>query len=1700
MSSNGAITAGTTTVNKSGGYLGLAGHSSVYNLVVNPNNLIDSSPDTGVTSYNLAVNSNFVNNGGPNAFISRAGTFAINNYRIPQTIKTGGVTFNNINLTSDTDGNSSLFTDSFNLNGDLNGYGYSCWGGYHTWKASVPIIINITGNLNLNGTGDGYSGCWGGMYFGQNMTINMTGNNKSFNVAGVSGTVWVNADFNFNGTGVTTVSTNGSSWQSGTVTVNQAYGPINLVGNSNFNNVNIKSGNVLNSNNSVLTSTVYGPSNGLVGYWRMDENTNNVPIIDYSSNGNPAVPFSAPTYTASVAAGIRFPNPSGMYFNGSNFAEVQNTGVVDPQQITVSTWFSIPSYPADGADCRHWLVGKGGNEQTEGHYGLVINGCSAGASQVGTYFDIGGGALNSYAVWSSTGVISLNTWYHLAATYDNSILKLYLNGTLVGSLTINKARTSSPSNLVFGRRPDAWRNTVASLDDVRIYSRALSAAEITSLATSDLSASSSVSMYNSLSTAGTFTNSGTFNGGNSTTTVDTFTGNLTNSGSFTASAGTTTLLGNFIMNGGSFSHNNGIFNFGNSGADQTITTGQDLTFNNLYKVLTGTYHMLTFNSGFTYNVLGTATLQGNGTANKLYLNPSLNGTPWSFNPSGIRSFANLAPWYSNNTNATPISALNSASSSNTAMPGDCGSAFSFCDRGFNVNWNFGSGPKAFWVGSGSGAGALVSAANWASSTGGIAGSAVVGPTYQLFFDGGGRTNATFDASSGGTYAGIYMDSAYTGTVTQAKPLTIQSQGFIQNGGTFNGSTDAFSTAGLTLAGGTFNSPLNATDTGAFTVSGGTFNASSTLNVAGTLADNTTASSSGGTGPVGWWKLDEGTPGASVVDSSGNGNTGTQSGSPTYTSSVPGAVNFTDPYAMTFNGTSQYVSIGPMFTGVNNFSVSFWAKVHNPTTQDAQTAIQIGDSSSNSRGWGIRTRTSSTAGHWQIVHSGVAGYLETTAVASNDVWAHYVMVVSGGTTSFYQNGSAVSVTNNTNVINAPLSTDVGYIGNLGGNYFNGSIDDVRIYNRALSQAEITSLAPSYVGYWKFDEGSGASATDWSGFGNTGTLVAAPTWTGSSGVAPVSFTDSNAVTFNGTTQYADLGNGSSINFAGANPFSLSLWYKSAISPGTGLHLIGKRTGCAGSAIQYQIADATVPNGGIAFYEWDGTGAHSLSSNIQATVGSWTHIAFTYTGTVGTIYVNGAPANSASLTFTNNTVATDLMVGESGTCAKANGSIDDVRIYNRALSATEVSQLAQGQNVNPGGQSNTSGVISGSFNPATSTVNLTGGSQSLTSMGTTTFYNLVKNVVSNATLTFSSGKVFQVLNNLTLSGGANQYLNLRSSSAGTQWKILINPAVLPTLNLLSVQDSNNITMNNGTSSPIVAAGGIDNGNNLNWLFSIPGTTINWSGTQVATTTISTTSPITNMVGGAFTATRSSSGPELYITGITFLQNGSLSNSYISNMRLYYKQVSGSCDTGLIYNSGVMLGGFGPATYLNGRYTFSTSTSQLAATSLPVDFGTTTCLYLRYDLPATSTIPTSLAGQSIDPIIVNPLTDVIMNQGNASPSSVIDIQGANRATVIDGNSLGLGNVLSIATAATSTNPTTFYVQSGALWMHQGTSTPPAAIQLTPSNITATGFSFIKSAPSAGSQVVKITLNLSETDPRNPQKPSYAKTMTFTATVRVGH
>ena len=156
--------------------------------------------------------------------------------------------------------------------------------------------------------------------------------------------------------------------------------------------------------------------------------------------------------------------------------EVAHAAALEPEQLTLSAWIWLSAYPV-GGDTRRWVVNKNGNEWQQGHYALIIS-----ERNIGAYLNIGGGRENCFGAFSTNAPLKLNTWQHLAMTYDGVTLRAYADGVDVATNTVNRKRQAGGSGLAIGRRQDVFGAFRGRIDEVRLYRRALDAAEIKVLA------------------------------------------------------------------------------------------------------------------------------------------------------------------------------------------------------------------------------------------------------------------------------------------------------------------------------------------------------------------------------------------------------------------------------------------------------------------------------------------------------------------------------------------------------------------------------------------------------------------------------------------------------------------------------------------------------------------------------------------------------------------------------------------------------------------------------------------------------------------------------------------------------------------------------------------------------------------------------------------------------------------------------------------------------------------------------------------------------------------------------------------------------------------------------------------------------------------------------------------------------------------
>ena len=205
--------------------------------------------------------------------------------------------------------------------------------------------------------------------------------------------------------------------------------------------------------------------------------------------------------------------------------------------------------------------------------------------------------------------------------------------------------------------------------------------------------------------------------------------------------------------------------------------------------------------------------------------------------------------------------------------------------------------------------------------------------------------------------------------------------------------------------------------------------------------------------VGYWTFDEGS-GATVYDASGGGNNGTLSlPAPTWTSGkVNGALNF--------NGSNNYVNLTGSASsfqfGTGNFSISAW--VYFNSTTNFESIVTKKAAPASAQGFSIYYNGSTQKLMYSVADGTTAYERYTVNTISTGAWHHIVMVADSNDQNFgyyYVDGVKwvlASASANVNVNNALTL----YIGDTNGYPFNGIIDDVRIYGRALSAAEIQAL--------------------------------------------------------------------------------------------------------------------------------------------------------------------------------------------------------------------------------------------------------------------------------------------------------------------------------------------------------------------------------------------------------------------------------------------------------------------------------------------------------------------------------------------------------------------------------------------------------------------------------------------------------------------
>ncbi|HYE08175.1 MAG TPA: LamG-like jellyroll fold domain-containing protein, partial [Planctomycetota bacterium] len=1288
----------------------------------------------------------------------------------------------------------------------------------------------------------------------------------------------------------------------------------------------------------------------LVAYWKFDAQTG-LTARDWTGNGHTATLRGGSMRSTTVSSSILFDNGGSATFDGTNdFVSVPYAAALNPSSaITVSAWINatsgngsyrtIVSLPYGATWASPWAA-----------YALRLTTGNKLECWIDDY-------VAASSVTGGTDILAGTGWRHVAFTYDGATITLYRSGLAstpkayaspinasTRALAIGTNNTTSPSEYFVGQ-----------IDDVRIYSRALTGAEIRNLANgryvNGASGTASWTLAANLATTSLGIDAGVFNANGFSTTVTNLFTLQQGQGTYIAGSGTQTFDGGLTVSGSTFTGGSGTIDINGSfsqpatvdangavaqsGGSVTLSSGTTTLTGSFTRASSGT---LAHNGGtmvFDGAAAGQGITSGGGTLNEVQITGA---GGWTIND----------PFAAAGSLTMTNGAWTQAATGSIAV----GGAWNHSAGTFTGNTT-GSAAEMMRIG---GAFALSGTASFTSTRSSL----VVGGDFTV-------SGGTFTHNSGT----VLMKSATSRTLTCSQPLghVAFSDGLVSQWRFEEGATAALDASGYGHTATWFNGPAPTTTVKPTIASDNaralTFDGSDDyLNVADGPEFKPTDKLTVAT----WWRKPA--AGASFTDE--GGIFGRQSGTSTrgwslHEQNVEGNLIFRVNHTMssgmnvsfggltrdtwhhvavTFNstlltayldgkqvstnaiaaGTVVNPATGVLWIGRQTLYGSGYAPKFGGALDDLrfydrdlpaadikrlaagrETASSIatftlatdltlaGGLTIGSGTLDMNSRAVGLAGDWRcggvlvpgtstVTFNGAA--TTTTITCGGQSFANVVIAGAGSTYTcsdafratgtFTQSagtfvgnarpttvGGSMSFNAGTYQATTDITTCGGDFSDAGGGLFVANPGVVRL---TASSAKTLNMTDAFNHLWvgsggdsgmvarfRLDEAQPGSVVD-DVSAIVGTCYGTPTVSSSLTytVAPnpygLDFTGAESGT---NMDYVQIATGSALDTVQNNDYSISAWFKPrSIPPEAGT----QNRAC------YGVATKTGQHIGL-FFSADGRfgmGARLTGGvNVDATsgptyaAGSWYHLCGVFDRTNGTtaLYVDGVRVGSTA--FTAGTaahaiydavpwrfgIANPSAVGEDQMWP-ADGFIDDVRFYSRALAASEARTLAYGGIDAAAGTATISlaapldvngdvvlaaGTLSAgvhqinaaaswrnflgtaAFDGGSATVVLDGASQQL--YGSTTFNGLTKSVASAATLTFPVSECQTFTGTLTLNGALGQLLSIVSSTSGVQ--ATIKPAGARACSYLSVKDSRNFLQ------PVINPTDSTNAGNTRWWF---------------------------------------------------------------------------------------------------------------------------------------------------------------------------------------------------------------------------------------------------------------------------------------------
>jgi hypothetical protein len=432
------------------------------------------------------------------------------------------------------------------------------------------------------------------------------------------------------------------------------------------------------------------------------------------------------------------------------------------------------------------------------------------------------------------------------------------------------------------------------------------------------------------------------------------------------------------------------------------------------------------------------------------------------------------------------------------------------------------------------------------------------------------------------------------------------------------------------------------------------------------------------------------------DESGNGNNGTVNGA-TLTTDRFGSIN----NSYQFIENTDMISIANTTINPQDFTISGWCKLNSPFVYTTFSILEIANLDYTTPG-GIGLHMTQNDGIFGNGNYKVYGFSSNNAKVDSDIlsynfvsnWNHFVLVKHNGTIQLFINNLLIATSPTTQITDFANSwLQIGSRQNINNNPLSSrNIDDIGIWNRALTQEEINNLynsslpqtfcLPEYVptngliGYWPFC----GNANDESGNNLNGTVNGANLTTDR-------FNTQNAAYSFAENQEIFIPNTENLN---TYPLTISLWYNaSSLEDGMASNLFSKYVATAWNGFQIVLSDCrNVSNNGETLNNGFGVSSWYLRDNNNRVIGYygeapflqqnissnvWYHYVFTLDENGGKIYLNGQLIESHPWTGISG-ASTSQFLWKIGGYYNSwyKGKIDDVGVWNRILTQQEITDL--------------------------------------------------------------------------------------------------------------------------------------------------------------------------------------------------------------------------------------------------------------------------------------------------------------------------------------------------------------------------------------------------------------------------------------------